>query len=351
MILLTPSANAESTDALQEALDLPALEEAVRDNALMPEVSALSPGDLGEGIGAIFQQSISYLGGYWTGAARTAGIVISITLLCMLVKLLAPNGPQTAVQVAGALAITAACAGSLQQLVGLGVQTIEELQEFSTALLPTLAAAVVATGAPTASSAIYVATVFFGSLLTLVFTSVFVPMIYAYVVAGAADAALGGDLLTRIGGLCKWVVTSGMKLLLTVYLGWLTITGIISGSADAATIKAAKLALSTAVPVVGSIISDASETVLVSASLLKNGIGVFGMLAVFSIASLPFLRIGIHYLAFKLTAAVAGSLDNGGLGKLIDVLTGAMGMLLAMTGIGALQLLFSIVCSMKAVTG
>ena len=327
------------------------MEDAAGDSALMPQVSPLSPGDLDEGLGAILRGSLSYAGGYWTSAARTAGVVISITLLCLLVKLLAPGGPQTAVQVAGALAITAACAGSLKQLVGLGVETIRELQTFSNALLPTLAAAVVATGAANASSAIYVSTVFFGNLLTLVFTDVFVPLIYAYVVAGAADAALGGDLLSRIGALCKWVVTSGLKLLLTVYLGWLTITGVISGSADAATIKAAKLALSTAVPVVGSIISDASETVLVSASLLKNAIGVFGMLAVFSIAILPFLRIGIHYLAFKLTAAVAGSLDGGSLGKLLDVLTGAMGMLLAMTGIGALLLVISIVCSMKAVTG
>ena len=348
-MLLSPPARAEAVDALQEALDLPALEEAIRDNDLMPEVSALAPGDLGEGIENIFRQSASSLGSYWSGAARTAGIVIAITLLCMLVKLLAPDSPQTAVQIAGALAITAACAGSLQQLVGLGVKTIQDLQEFSNALLPTLAAAVVATGAGASSSAIYVATVFFGSLMTLIFTSVFVPLIYAYVVSGAADAALGGDLLTRIGGLCKWVVTSGLKLLLTVYLGWLTITGIISGSADAATIKAAKLALSTAVPVVGSIISDASETVLVSAGLLKNSVGVFGMLAVFSIAALPFLRIGVHYLAFKLTSAIAGSLDSGGLGKLLDVLTSAMGMLLAMTGIGALMLLISIVCSMKAV--
>ena len=348
---MQPDAMAAAPDALAEALDLPALEDAARDSALMPQVSALAPGELDEGLGSIFRESLTYAGGYWTGAARTAGLVISITLLCMLVRLLAPGGPQTAVQVAGALAITAACAGSLKQLVGLGAETIQELQMFSNALLPTLAAAVVAAGAPSTSSAIYVSTVFFGNLLTLVFTDVFVPLIYAYVVAGAADAALGGDLLHRIGGLCKWVVTSGLKLLLTVYLGWLTVTGVISGSADAATIKAAKLALSTAVPVVGSIISDASETVLVSASLLKNAIGVFGMLAVFSIAVLPFLRIGIHYLAFKLTAAIAGSLDGGGLGKLIDVLTGAMGMLLAMTGIGALLLVISIVCSMKAVTG
>lgn len=65
------------------------------------------------------------------------------------------------------------------------------------------------------------------------------------------------------------------------------------------TVKAAKFTMSSLVPVVGGILSDAAETVLAGAGILKNAVGVFGMLAVLAMCVVPFLQLGIHYLAYK----------------------------------------------------
>ena len=100
---------------------------------------------------------------------------------------------------------------------------------------------------------------------------------------------------------------------------------------------------------VGSIISDASETVLVSAGLVKNAVGVFGMLGVLSICAVPFVRIGLRYLALKLAAALSGVVDTLGLSKLLDILSGAMGMVLAMTAVALLIMVFSCVCALRLV--
>ena len=48
-------------------------------------------------------------------------------------------------------------------------------------------------------------------------------------------------------------------------MGYLTASGAIAGSADAAAVKAAKMTISRAIPVVGGILSDAAETVLAGA--------------------------------------------------------------------------------------
>ena len=108
--------------------------------------------------------------------------------------------------------------------------------------------------------------------------------------------------------------------------------------------KAAKFAVSGIVPVVGSILSDAAETVLAGAGLFeKNSVGVFGMLAVLSMCVIPFLQLGVHYLAYKLTAALSRHGGGGRVAGLIDNIGGAFGLVLGMTGACALLLLVSMI--------
>ena len=100
---------------------------------------------------------------------------------------------------------------------------------------------------------------------------------------------------------------------------------------------------------IGGILSDASETILVSAGVIKSGIGVYGVLAVLAIWIGPFIRIGSQYMLLKLTAAVCGVFPSQKTAALIKDFSGAMGMLLAMTGTICVLLLISIVCFMKGV--
>ena len=94
-------------------------------------------------------------------------------------------------------------------------------------------------------------------------------------------------------------------------------------------------------------ISDASETLLASAGILKNSVGIFGMLAVLAICLLPFLKVGIHYLLLKLTAAVSGTVGHPAHVSLIRHFSTAMGYLLGMCGACGLLMLISSVCFLK----
>ena len=121
------------------------------------------------------------------------------------------------------------------------------------------------------------------------------------------------------------------------------------GSVDGMAVKMTKSAISGAVPVVGGILADASETVLAGAGMLKNTIGVFGMLVILASCAYPFLQLGIQYLLYKLTAFLAAAVGTPGLCKLIDGLGGAFGLVLGMTGSCAILLLVSILSSVAAV--
>ena len=129
----------------------------------------------------------------------------------------------------------------------------------------------------------------------------------------------------------------------------MSVTGVVSGGVDASALKAAKLTISGLVPVVGSILSDASESVLAGIGVLKGAAGVYGLLAILAIGLRPFLRIGAQYLLLKLTAEIAGIFSSSSICALIRAFCSAFGLILGITGTVCLLLMISTVCFLKGV--
>ena len=206
-----------------------------------------------------------------------------------------------------------------------------------------------ASGAVTTATVQQVSTVFFVDLLLRLIRQLLLPLVYLYIGLLTAAACLPENRLGAIAEALKKLVTWILTTALLVFTIYLSIVRIISGSADSATVKVAKAAISGVVPVVGGIIADASETVLAGAGMLKNTIGVFGMLAILAACAYPFLQLGVQYLLYKLTAYLASVVGAPGLCKLIDGLGGAFGLILGMTGGCALLLLISVLASVGAV--
>ena len=130
----------------------------------------------------------------------------------------------------------------------------------------------------------------------------------------------------------------------------MTITGAVSGSVDATALKATKLTISSAIPFVGNILADASDTILLSANIMKNTAGTYGLVAFAAILIGPFIKIMAQYILMKLTAAVSEVFDAKELSALIGDFSTAMGFLLAMTGSVCLLLMISIICFMRVVS-
>ena len=194
-----------------------------------------------------------------------------------------------------------------------------------------------------------VSTIFLVDLLLTLIEGFLMPMVYLYIGALTAACCMPENRLGAIAeGLKKaltWVLTTSL-LLFTIYL---SIVKVISGAADGTSVKLTKAAISGVVPVVGGIIADAAETVLAGAGMLKNTIGMFGVLAMFAVCVYPFLQLGIQYLLYKVTAFLAAAVGAPGICKLIDGLGSAFGLVLGMTGACAVLLLVSVLSLIAAV--
>ncbi|MDD3346329.1 stage III sporulation protein AE [Oscillibacter sp.] len=318
------------------------------------EDTDLSGGDFTGGVGTLLEKVSGQVGKILRQRLHGAAAILLVVVLCGAVDgvFQSAGGSRAAVflPMAGALSITLLTAGSLDSLIGLGSSTIQELSIFSRALLPTLAAATAAAGGIGTATVQQVTTVFLVEVLVSLIRELLLPLVYLYIGVLAASACLPenrlGALAEGLKKIVTWILTTAL-LAFTVYL---SVARIVTGAADAATVKVTKAAIFGVVPVVGGIISEAAETVLAGAGMLKNTIGVFGMLAILAGCAYPFLQLGIQYLLYKLTAFLAEVLGAPQLCKLIDGLGGAFGLVLGMTGSCALLLLISVLSSVAAVS-
>ncbi len=326
------------------AVDFQAPEVPISGEEYMPKDTQ----SFGAGLWSIMKEGISHIKPSIFDAAGICLTIISSVMLCSIVKVFPGNSGKMATLI-GTMLIGYLLLKPSNTLVNLGSNTVQELSDYGKLLFPVLTAAMAASGGITKSAALYTGAVAFNTFLCSLISSIIVPLIYVYLCVAVASSAIGEIALEKAKNFVKWIITWGLKIVLYGFSGFMGITGVISGSADAAAIKATKLTISGVVPVVGGILSDASETVLVSAGIVKNSVGVYGLLAVIAVWIGPFIKIAIQHLLLRLTCVICEIFSTEHTCKLIQDFATAMGLLLAMTGTVCLLLLISIVCFMKGV--
>lgn len=312
---------------------------------LVPE----QPETFSEGLLKVLKEAVEYVYPALRSAATTCFGVLAIVLLTSVVQNI-PGSTQRVTDMVATISIALLLLNQSSALIHLGSDTVTEISEYGKLLLPVMTASMAAHGGAATSAALYTGTAFFDALLSGLISSVVVPVMYIYLCLAVVSCATGEEVLTKLVGLVKWAVIWCLKIILYVFTGYMGITGVVSGTADAAALKATKLTISGMVPVVGGILSDASEAVLVSAGLVKSAVGVYGVIVIIALWIRPFIEIGAQYLMLKITAGICNIFSVKGPVKLISHFSGAMGMLLAMTGSVSLLLMVSVVCLMRGVS-
>lgn len=286
-----------------------------------------------------------------TESVGSAVAIVAVALLCGVISQLAMEEAPKYVTFGGVIAVAVIAVAGSGSFIRLATDTLDMLTSFSHTLLPCLCTSAAAGGAVGSAAAKYAATALFMDIFITATRSIVVPLIYTYLAASVASAAMDSPALGSAAALLKWLCNTSMTIIMTAFTVYLAVTGVISGSADVLASKAAKTAISTVLPVVGGIISDAAGTVVAGAGLVCGAIGVFGLGAVLCICLVPFLRLGMRYLLFKAAAMLAGSFADSRMSSLVGSVSSAFGMLTGMVGSGAIMLFFAIVSMIKAVGG
>lgn len=316
---------------------------------IMQDIAIENEPDVWSGAKNVFLRALAQSDESLQSGLRLCAILIGLLTLCAVADMSSLQKYGGAVSAAGALGICAAFVGEFNAMVSMAQASIQSLSDYSACLIPVLATAAAMSGSMNAAAALHTGTLLFSELLMQLISKLLIPGVFFYLAVATAEAALRSDALTELRELIGWLISKSLRIMVYVFLAFLSVTGVIGGAADAVAIKTTKAAMSGMVPVVGGMLSDASETILAGAAVIKNAIGAFGMIAVLAICILPFLKVGVQYLLLKITAAIGGTVGLKPHVALLKSFSTAMGYLLAMCGTCGLLLLISSVCFVKVV--
>ena len=216
-------------------------------------------------------------------------------------------------------------------------------------LLPTMAAALAGCGGVFTASAWQVGTLFAADALTALIHELLLPLVYCHIALASAGAALPESGLDKLADGLKKLISWLLCGAVTAFTLYLSVSGVLTGSADRAAVKAAQTAVSGAVPVVGSILAESAEMVLSAAHSLRAAIGVAGVLGVLLACLAPLVRLGVQFLLYRAAAFVSAVSGVKPLERLLEQLGDAFALVLGMTAACAALLLAALLVSISMV--
>ncbi len=271
---------------------------------------------------SIFQKAVSALKNALRESAASCFAMIAICALIAIgqgfiasSQLQIPNGTMQLAGVGALLTVTLVNAGSLISVCG---QTIEEMSMLLRALMPALVSAMAVSGSPVSAAAASSGTMIFADILLSVGKNLIFPAVYCMIFMQAMISINGNELMKKGKALIRWAAVGFYKILLTLFFTYLTMTGILSSAADTAAAKTARVTISGVVPVLGSVLADASETILAGASFIKGAVGVIGAGAAIYVCLGPFIKAFSLLLVYRITAVFGAGMGGAGAADFLE---------------------------------
>ena len=281
-----------------------------------------------------------------SGPLRSVGVVLGVVLLCALMEgmkqTLRDPSASPVFQVVCVLAACAALLVPLSSCVQAVCRAAESTSVFMGSFVPVYAGILVTAGHAVTAASYQTVVLFAAELITLLATHLLFPLLtvsLALGMAGSLDTGLRLDSLSSaINKGAAWL----LGITTTLFVGLLTLQGIVGGAADTLSSRALRFSLSSMVPVVGGSLSEAFSAVKGCLGLLKSTVGGFGMLATALIVLPPLLQCAVWSLGLALCTAAA---ELFGLGQISALLRSAQAVVKTLIAVLAACSLFMIVAT------
>lgn len=189
-------------------------------------------------------------------------------------------------------------------VIGLARETIDLMVGFMHAVLPLLLSLLAGVGAVTSVALFTPFMLFVISTASLVVKDIVLPLLMITALIECVNYLSSQYRLSNLAGVLKQGGMATLGLTLVAFVGIISIQSVVGSVADGVTLRTAKYATSTFIPVVGKMFADTVELVMGASLLLKNAVGVIGMLTVGAICVLPVIKMVSLIAVIKLTGAL-----------------------------------------------
>ena len=223
----------------------------------------------------------------------------------------------------------------------IAAKTITKILTFMKVLVPAYSLSIGFCSGSTSSLLYYEVALILVSLADLIIVKMVIPLINFYMVLMLANNLSKEDMLSRLAGLLESIIGWSLKSLLAAVVGLQAIQGLIMPVIDEVK-RSALLKASETLPGIGNAFGGITETILSAGVLLKNSIGVAGLVVIVVVCSVPILKILIIVLIYRFSSAVLQPVSDKRITECIGASARSTGLLLRVVIIGAVLFMLSI---------
>lgn len=284
---------------------------------------------------------------------KLVGMVIIIAIICSLINNLErafSNENLSGIAYFACYAlIIILVAKSFYIGVDIAKEAIKAMADFMTALIPVLLMLIASVGGIAEAAVMDPIIIGILSLFSRIYADFIIPVILMGFVLQFADNISDSFSISNLTQLFNKFVLWAQGIIMTMFIGILTIRGITSKTLDTVTVKTARYAIDNFVPIVGKCLSDAISSVAGYSLLLKNALSTLGLVIIIAIVLYPIVKIFIISMLYKLSAALIEPIGDSKLVKCISSVGDSL--ILIMSCLISVSVMFFIMLAIIATAG
>lgn len=216
------------------------------------------------------------------------------------------------------IAIVTIVMSNFSDIINLVKETTVNLVGFMNTLIPVLISLMLYTGSVTTTSILEPIILFMINIIGNLIQDILIPVMLIITSISVVSKISDKIQIEKISKFLKSSTTWLLGIILTVFVGVVSLEGTLSSSVDGITAKTAKTIVSSSIPVVGKILGDVVDSVLGCGVILKNAVGFLGVIIIIGICILPILKLAVLTFSYKLVASISEVIADAKIVKLLD---------------------------------
>lgn len=218
---------------------------------------------------------------------------------------------------------------SFAEIISMVRQSIQNLVSFINLLIPILITLMITTGCITSAGILEPIILFMVTIIGNFIVNVVIPIVLVSTALGIISQISDKIQIDKLAKFMKSSTIWALGVILTLFVGVTSLEGNLSSSVDGVTAKTTKAAVSNFIPVIGKILGDAVDTVLGCSIILKNALGVVGVIIIIGICIVPILKLATLMTMYYLGSALCQPIADGKIIKLLAHMGDTFKLLLA----------------------
>lgn len=199
-------------------------------------------------------------------------------------------------------------------------ETIQTMVDFILALLPILLALIATGGGVVSVAFFHPIIIFLMNTSGLLMNYIVLPLLLLATILSIVSTMSDQYKVTKLSKLLQNVSVGIIGIFLTIFLGVLSVQGTATAVADGIAVKTAKFVTGNFIPVVGRMFTEAADTVISASGLLKNTVGIIGLVILCLIVAFPAIQIFCIAFIYKFAAAVLQPVGGGAIIQCLDII-------------------------------